>query len=216
MKIYVGAPGTLRYYDVIKREGYGVMVSASSWRNVKPEVPFWALDNGAYSYWVNNRPFDEERFFKALEKTKRQRVPPDFVVVPDISLGGMRSFWFSVDWIHRLYLDNLYFAVQDGMSFSDVGLLLRKYDRVKGIFVGGSLRWKLRTGEKWVLLAHKYGKKCHIGRVGTTFRILWSLRIGADSIDSTTFVQGPPGGRFQNIRRAFELHEAIPPVTSSA
>ena len=213
MKIYIGAPGTLRYYRIIEKNGYGVMATASSWRNIKESVPFWALDNGAYSYWVNNKQFDEDRFFKTLKKAKKQHIPPDFIVIPDIPAGGMRSFWFSVGWIHRLYLGNLYFAVQDGMDYESVKTILKKNSRIAGLFVGGTLKWKLRSGEKWVKLAHKYGKKAHIGRVGTVERLVWALRIGADSVDSSTFVQGPDEGRFARIPRSIEVFESVLCIT---
>jgi NADPH:quinone reductase-like Zn-dependent oxidoreductase len=52
------------------------------------------------------------------------------------------------------------------------------------LFVGGSLPWKLATGERWVRFAHAHGRRCHIGRVGTPRRVAWARRIGADSIDS--------------------------------
>jgi len=54
----------------------------------------------------------------------------------------------------------------------------------RGIFVGGSLRWKLATGAAWVRFAHAHGRRCHIGRVGTPERVAWARAIGADSIDS--------------------------------
>jgi hypothetical protein len=53
-----------------------------------------------------------------------------------------------------------------------------------GIFVGGTLGWKLRTGDAWVRFAHARGLPVHVGRVGTARRVGWARRIGADSIDS--------------------------------
>ena len=54
-----------------------------------------------------------------------------------------------------------------------------------GLFVGGSLPWKMRTAFDWVTLAHAHGKPCHIGRVGSPDRVAWAREIGADSIDSS-------------------------------
>lgn len=59
------------------------------------------------------------------------------------------------------------------------------FDGFDGIFVGGTLPWKIRTGAQWVELGHELGVKCHIGRVGTAKRVRWAMRIGADSIDSS-------------------------------
>jgi hypothetical protein len=55
----------------------------------------------------------------------------------------------------------------------------------RGLFVGGSLDWKLATAAAWVELAHARGMRCHIGRVGPADRVRWARDIGADSIDSS-------------------------------
>ncbi len=54
-----------------------------------------------------------------------------------------------------------------------------------GVFVGGSLTWKLAHSARFVELAHRASKPCHIGRVGTPKRVRWAKSIGADSIDSS-------------------------------
>ena len=60
---------------------------------------------------------------------------------------------------------------------------------ISGIFVGGSMDWKLRTMGQWAKLAHHLGLQCHVGRVGPVSRMLLAEYSGADSIDSTTWVQ---------------------------
>ena len=98
---------------------------------------------------------------------------PDKPAAPD-------SLEFSRSWLpHMAGMRPLYLAVQDGMPFS--ARVLRGFD---GIFVGGTLEWKLASGERWVNLAHCCGVPCHIGRVGTGKRVRWAKRIGVDSIDS--------------------------------
>ena len=67
------------------------------------------------------------------------------------------------------------------MTEADVMPELRRYH---GIFVGGSLAWKLATGAAWAKLARRRGLRCHIGRVGTADRVHWARSIGATSIDS--------------------------------
>lgn len=74
-----------------------------------------------------------------------------------------------------------FLAVQDGMTVADVVPHLPRYH---GIFVGGSLRWKLETGAAWAELSRRHGMGCHIGRVGTAARVHWARSIGATSIDS--------------------------------
>jgi hypothetical protein len=55
-----------------------------------------------------------------------------------------------------------------------------------GLFVGGTLAWKIKTAARWIRWAHAQARplRCHIGRVGTPDRVRWARRIGADSIDS--------------------------------
>jgi hypothetical protein len=71
--------------------------------------------------------------------------------------------------------------VQDGMTEADVAPHLSQY---QGLFVGGSLAWKLETSASWVRFAHANGLRCHIGRVGPAARVRWARQINADSIDS--------------------------------
>lgn len=101
------------------------------------------------------------------------------------SRGGGESLRFSLAWADRPELRALkaplYLAVQDGMHSVDIEPHL---DKFAGLFVGGTLPWKIRTAAGWVAVAHAFGKRCHVGRVGTRRRVQWALRIGADSIDS--------------------------------
>jgi len=57
-------------------------------------------------------------------------------------------------------------------------------DGFSGIFVGGTLPWKVATGVTWAELSRELDVPCHVGRVGTPNRVGWAKRIGATSIDS--------------------------------
>ena len=57
--------------------------------------------------------------------------------------------------------------------------------RVVGYKPKSEAEWKLQTAEAWVELAHRYGKKCHIGRTSSERRAAWARAIGADSQDSS-------------------------------
>jgi hypothetical protein len=144
----------------------------------------WFYDNGAYSDWTAGRAFDGLKFQNDIDRIRRGEIdtPPDFVVAPDQVAGGVRSLEVSLLWIDRLEGLPLYLAVQDGMRPSDV---LPVLDVFAGIFVGGTLPWKLATGPQWVDIAHAQGLRCHVGRVGTVPRVDWARTIGADSIDSS-------------------------------
>jgi hypothetical protein len=96
--------------------------------------------------------------------------------------GGIASLEWSAFWRDTVPTEfPAYLAVQDGMTEADVMPELRRYH---GIFVGGSLAWKLATGAAWAKLARRRGLRCHIGRVGTADRVHWARSIGATSIDS--------------------------------
>ena len=198
MKVYCGATGGKKMLTYLKEKNYGIMVNPVSWRysqNSALPWQYWALDNGAYKAYTDNTDFDENKFLKTLyEKLPISEMLPDFIVVPDKVGAGVDSLTFSLKWIKKLKdLDyNWYLAVQDGMSIEVVEKELHKFD---GIFVGGTVKWKIKTGEEWVRLAHDHKLPCHIGRVGVFKRIVWAKRIGADSIDSTNFVRNPNGFR---------------------
>ena len=65
------------------------------------------------------------------------------VIVPDIVAGGLASLERSAFWRDTVPTEfAAYLAVQDGMTEADVVPELRRY---QGIFVGGSLAWKLAT-----------------------------------------------------------------------
>lgn len=144
-----------------------------------------ALDNGAFKAWKDGKAGDFSKFFKRLAMAKEAKFVFDFCVVPDIVAGGSNSLELSNSHILNLRLQHpkqkFYLVVQDGMNEQEVSRHIKMYH---GIFVGGTLPWKLQTSKRWVELAHKYNKLCHIGRVGTAKRILWAKSIGADSVDS--------------------------------
>lgn len=196
MKIYIGNTGSRKVIEQSKQEGWGRVHLANAWRNPEDGLS-WFLDNGAWSCYINKKEFDSRAFEDAIIKVEKSTNKPDFVVVPDIVAGGMKSLFFSLGWIHKIPAGiPSYLAVQDGMNTRDV---LEYLDLFDGIFVGGTLDWKMKTAKTWCDIAHSQNKKCHIGRVGTFKRLVWAKSIGADSVDSSTFVQVKPGTGFNRI-----------------
>jgi hypothetical protein len=162
---------------VLRAKGWGEMTTRSE---VPPRRHPWAFDNGAFGDWRAGRPFDTEGYQRALDRLGP--TPPAFLMVPDIVAGGLASLTFSLSWADRLRgIAPLYLAVQDGMMDADVAPVASTF---AGLFVGGSLPWKIATGASWVTAAHAWDMPCHIGRVGAYRRVQWARRIGADSIDS--------------------------------
>jgi len=196
MKLYQGNNCSERTIWRCQRDGVGILL-CSAYRN-PDRFPYYAVDNGAFSAWANNRTWDAENFLTLLHKIGRSQRPPDFVIVPDKVAAGNESLDLSLEWRDKLpeIGTRYYLAVQDGMSSERVNEVL---DSFGGLFVGGTMDWKLRTSKEWVELAHAHRKPCHIGRIGPWNRIVWAARIGADSIDSTTWVQQ---NRWYHIERA--------------
>ncbi len=176
------------------KRNYGLMITPVDWRysNAK-RWRYWALDNGAFANWKQKKPFDGLKYERTIRaKLPKSETSPDFITLPDVVGQGEQSLRFSMEWHAKLQdLDYpWYFIVQDGMTREDVERIIKDVD---GLFVGGTLKWKIKTGESWVEMAHRHGIPCHIGRVGTRRRVLWAKRIGCDSLDSTAFARQKRG-----------------------
>lgn len=156
----------------------------------------WFYDNGAFRDWQAGRAFNGVQFDRDMRRIRwGTDALPDFVVVPDLVARGEESLAFS-----RYHRDDIavpgderhapcYLAVQDGMTVERVRDYLAEVKRddghdYAGIFVGGSLPWKLDTAASWCAFAHETDRLCHVGRVGPPDRVRWARSIGADSIDS--------------------------------
>lgn len=112
----------------------------------------YALDNGAWNAHVRGEAFDEGAFLRAIDRLGGDA---DWIVLPDIVAGGLRSLAFSMEWSARLGSLPKMLAVQDGMTASDVRHHL---GGMVGIFVGGSTGWKEATMAEWGNAGARGGK----------------------------------------------------------
>lgn len=234
MRIYFACPTGERRDTILKEHGFkfGACLTRDTINHITARKMHWFFDNGAFSDWQNNRPFDaykfvdqmwriesEIRFGKPLsddldyssmpkgEPKKYKLVCPDFIVCPDLPARGNESLMFSRRWIDYLEetfpFHDYYLAVQDNMDFELVEEDLIN-NKWKGLFVGGTKEWKYKTSEQWVKLAHKYKIKCHIGGVGTRKAILWAKSINADSVDSGIAMIHP-----RHLNEVLNIHQDI-------
>lgn len=234
MKIYLACPTGERRDNILKKHGFkfGACLTRDTINHITARKMHWFFDNGAFSDWQNNRPFDaykfidqmwriesEIRFGKPLsndldyssmqkgEAKKYKLVCPDFIVCPDLPARGNESLMFSRKWIDYLEdtfpFHDYYLAVQDNMNFELVEEDLI-IGKFKGLFVGGTKQWKYKTSEQWVRLAHKYNLKCHIGGIGIRKSILWAKSIGADSVDSGIAMIHPV-----HLKEVLNIHQDI-------
>lgn len=191
MLIYCGNPDG-EALTKCKEFGLGVMVCTSAEQRVNKgwnDIPC-ALDNGAFRCSQRGYPFMADSFRAQLCACFRSGVTLDFIVCPDIVCGGDRSLEFSMSWAtgELITAPRLALVVQDGMTLQSVGYQHPEL-WFSHIFIGGSVEWKWRTAASWCNYAHDMGMKCHIGQVGTLDRLRAAKRIGADSVDSTSFAR---------------------------
>lgn len=154
----------------------------------RPNYKFrYFLDNGAFSCFVKGIEWSSDNFLNLRKRFLKNEKKPDFIILPDIVAGGKKSLKRSELWLNILYDEttNYYLAVQDGLTPNNI----KTVDKINGLFVGGTMEWKLKTAAKWVQFAHKNNLKCHIGRIGTIEKIKWAEKIKADSIDSSNFAR---------------------------
>lgn len=177
---YASRTGTKRNLLGLQAAGWRLMVSAKG--VLRTEGFRYALDNGAWWAHANDQPFDADAFLRAYDALAEAA---DFVVLPDVVAGGMRSLAVSVDWIDRLRSPpcRLYLAVQDGMELSEVETLVCRHRL--GVFLGGSTEWKLQTMGSWGRLARAWEVPFHVGRVNTARRIRLCAAAGATSFDGS-------------------------------
>lgn len=205
-KLYIGSPTGKKRIATYKND-WSTMETANMLRVKQDEAQYYgfAFDNGLFADFKKNLPFNEENFFKKLSLLFHERKFPDFIVVPDVIGGGIDSLKFSVDYMPKLEFCPFpkYLVVQNGMTADDVEKYLCKdtnEEKIEfdGIFVGGTptfkgfgqkptkeIEWKIKTMEAWTRLAHKHGKKCHIGRVSSIKRLNFARSIKADSCDTS-------------------------------
>jgi len=144
----------------------------------------YALDNGAWTAHKTGTSFDADRFRRALE---RIGAGADFIVLPDIVGGGMRSLELSASWLDEVGVFErlMLIPVQEGMDPE----CLNRFDLGQrlGIFLGGLTdEWKEGTMSVWGYFAAQTGCYYHVARVNSQRRIRIAQYSGADSIDGSS------------------------------
>jgi hypothetical protein len=176
---YVGDTRSRKLLAKLERHGIGQIIIRGKLRGRR--LARWAYDNGAFVDWKANREFDGAQFLLDVA-TFNEEPRPDFLVLPDRVGGGLSSLALSCSWLERLSRVGIprYLAVQDGQTPKDL-----PWGLFDGVFIGGTLEWKVRTAAEWVRAAHDHRIPCHYGRCGTARRIAHAKSIGADSLDSS-------------------------------
>ena len=204
MRVYSSWVPPNQECEIFRDLGIGIVFTPRARRSPLDGIP-WILDNGAFGSWIRKTSFDSYRFLRSLRLIPRDH-HPDFIVIPDIVAGGRLSFEFSLRWMKRIGTEfKRYFAVQNGMTYSEIETVLNL--EIDGLFIGGTIEWKINTAGIWIELAHDHGKPAHIGRCGPISRIKWAKRIGADSIDSGSWARN--GNRRKTLIRVKQIAESL-------
>lgn len=160
-------------------------------------MPF-ALDNGAFAAWQKQQPFPEESWRGLIAHVRLRRLAPRWVLVPDVVADRLGTIQAWSRWEPELRKTDwpLAFAVQDGMSASDVP------DSADVVFVGGTTKWKWRTVAYW---AEHFGR-VHVGRVNEVERVEMCERLGVESVDGTGWFRATEEGRQAKALRNWVEH----------
>lgn len=183
MIYYASRTGTGRNLKALKEAGFGLLVSRCGvWRT---EGFRYIIDPGTWSDYQTGSEFDGEAFERLVDLLG---AGADFIILPDIVAGGLRSLDLSVKWLRRWdnrrsELPLLLIAVQDGMRPADVEHLVGPN---VGIFLGGSTKWKLETMVMWGVWCAERGIHYHAARINTLQRFHLAHDAGALSADGSS------------------------------
>lgn len=163
----------------------GHLYSPRGQRGPYPGIPY-ALDNGAFSYYLRGEKFNGGPYINLLRWAKNAAggQAPDWALVPD-AVGDrdetlrMWQRWRQV--VVRGCHFLAAFAVQDGMTKNDVP------KSAAVIFVGGSKDWKWDTVQMWV----DEFPRVHVGRVSSYPKLELCASIGVESVDGTGWFRDP-------------------------
>lgn len=193
----------------------GWLMGQSNWKVPWKHIPH-ALDNDAYSAFVNRTLWDEKGWLRMLDKATVCEFKPLWCAVPDVVTNRMATLenWqkYSGEVLSRGF--RAAFVVQDGMAADDVP------EMASIIFVGGSTSWKWRTVPKWCASF----PRVHVGRVRQG-KLLVAERCGAESCDGTGWFRESQNGAPIRFLRAWlegyikphpELSFSIKPPESCA
>lgn len=184
MICYASRTGTKRNLAALRAHGWGLLVSrAGVWRT----EGFGRIcgDNGAWADFQAGRAFDEDAYDRFLDWLAAQPVVADWLVLPDIVAGGLKSLALSARYLNRcLSLTPLVLiAVQDGMTTDDLAPIVGP---AVGIFLGGSTEWKIERMAEWGRFCAGREVYYHVARVNSIKRVSQAIAAGAHSIDGSS------------------------------
>lgn len=183
---YACRTGTRTTLAALRQRNWRLLLTAGA--VLRSEGFRYGLDNGAWGAYQASEPFDRNAFVDAVRAVGQGA---DWIVVPDIVLGGLESLAVSRSWLPELTEVGrlLLIPIQDGMTFEDLAPLVNP-ERV-GIFVGGSTEWKESSILTWGPWCRARGIACHVGRVNTARRVALCAAGQVTSFDGSSVARFP-------------------------
>tara|TARA_R100000808_G_C2144245_1_gene152049 strand:+ start:1624 stop:2265 length:642 start_codon:yes stop_codon:yes gene_type:complete len=183
---YASHTGTLSTLRTLRETGWRLFVTPVIWSRNGKRPPRWddgtrapfALDNGAWSAFTQNREWDPELFNKTLDTLWDDA---DFVCVPDVVGDRALTLELAHHWLPRIGSEKSCFVVQDGMATSD----LESLGGFRFLAIGGTTDWKLKNMRVFCQWALDRDIHPHVLRVNTMRRIFMASHAGAKSFDGS-------------------------------
>ena len=142
----------------------------------------YAIDNGAYSFYLKDKPYNPKKFLKLLELYGENA---DWVVIPD-KVGDLEETLRLFDfWVDKIPFKKL-LVLQDGVEKKHVD---ERLDLIDGIFIGGTTEFKLNAIRFWSAYGLKHNKIVHVGRVNTLLRARLCVAEKATSFDGSSYAR---------------------------
>lgn len=146
------------------------------------------IDNGAYPAWVQGTIMTLSEQLDGIHSALALRPDAEWIIAPDV-VGDAGRTWARINAcaaeLEQYGLHRLLLPLQDGMDVGRVVGLAAAYGA--GIFVGGST-WRFKTEALRELQAHET-RWVHVGRASSWAQLSAASQLGADSVDSTSFVR---------------------------
>lgn len=164
----------------------GHLYSPGGERGPWGEFPF-GLDNDEFARHKNGRDWNEGGWRKLLSWAALSGMTPEWALVPDVYADRDATLrkWDAFEPVVRSHGFRRGFAVQDGMTFTDVP------DDDCVLFIAGSDDWKDAAIEPW---CRRFPRRCHVARVNGWDRLTLAWRSGAISVDGTGWFNKGRGG----------------------
>ncbi|MAH44279.1 hypothetical protein CMI37_00515 [Candidatus Pacearchaeota archaeon] len=214
MVIYTAHAGGEKL-EKVKELGLGILASIGRGMKGYKDVYRVALDNGAFSFWSRGFPFLSSVFRKHIIDAHKAGIKVEWIVAPDMVGKGQESLELSMAWAtSELKGARLALAVQDGITLQDINSYVLNHFTT--IFVGGTADWKWKTAKDWVNFSHNNGKHCHIGRCGTLKYLEDAYKMGADSVDSSSFARNDSWHIIEEFMKDKTKPNKVPPPRSYA